>query len=262
MANQVTVNDIISMLEEMAPPQLAESWDNVGLMLGRRNKPVRRLLLALDMTQETVAQAIAKKADMLITHHPAIFHKLGRVTSDDWQQELLLQLAEQGIAVYSAHTNLDCVANGVNDVLVKRLRLLEDDVLDTENGLGRIGNVQVPGSLQDFAAFVKKTLKADYLVLGDAHKQVRKVAVCGGAGSDLIALALAQGADTLVTGDVKYHEAQRAVFSGLNIIDAGHQPTELPVLDDLADRLSLRFSDKNWNVAIQVATETLLLKHV
>ena len=119
MASVVTVNDIINLLDEMAPPELAESWDNVGLMLGRRNKPVRKLLLALDMTQETVAQAVVKKADMLITHHPAIFHKLGNVTDADWQQELLLQLAENGVAVYSAHTNLDCVANGVNSVLAK-----------------------------------------------------------------------------------------------------------------------------------------------
>ena len=122
--------------------------------------------------------------------------------------------------------------------------------------------MQQPQSLQDFAVFVKKALHADYVTVGDAHRQVRKVAVCGGAGADLIGLALAQGADTLVTGDVKYHEAQQAVFSGLNIIDAGHQPTELPVLDDLADRLSLRFSDKHWNVDIKVAGETLLLKHI
>ena len=262
MASVVTVNDIINLLEEMAPPELAESWDNVGLMLGRRNKPVRKLLLALDMTQETVTQALAKKADMLITHHPVIFHKLGNVTDADWQQELLLQLAENGVAVYSAHTNLDCVANGVNSVLAKRLRLLEPDVLDTVSGLGRIGELEKPAKLQDFALFIKKALQADYLTVGDAGRKVRRVAVCGGAGADLIGLALAQGADTLVTGDVKYHEAQQAVFSGLNIIDAGHQPTELPVLDDLADRLSLRFTEKHWDVAIQVAHETLLLKHI
>ena len=258
MASVVTVNDIINLLEEMAPPELAESWDNVGLMLGRRNKPVRKLLLALDMTQETVTQALAKKADMLITHHPAIFH----MTDADWQQELLLQLAENGVAVYSAHTNLDCVANGVNSVLAKRLRLLEPDVLDTVSGLGRIGELEKPAKLQDFALFIKKALQADYLTIGDAGRKVRRVAVCGGAGADLIGLALAQGADTLVTGDVKYHEAQQAVFSGLNIIDAGHQPTELPVLDDLADRLSLRFTEKHWDLAIQVARETLLLKHI
>lgn len=247
--NTVTIGELAELLDEMIPLQLAESWDNVGLMLGRRNKPVKRILLALDMTQEVVAQAIAKKADMLLTHHPAIFRKLSNVTDADWQQELLLQLAEHGIAVYSAHTNLDCVANGVNAVLSRRLRLQDDDVLDASNGLGRIGFLAEPQSLQSFAQQVKKVLNADYVTVGDA-------------GSDLLELALAQGADTLVTGDVKYHEAQRAVFSGLNIIDAGHQPTELPVLDDLADRLSLRFSEDNWDIVVNVASESLLLKHI
>lgn len=260
--NMATVGEIEALLNEMIPPRLAEDWDNVGLMLGRRNKSVKRILLALDMTAETVEQAIAKKADLLVTHHPAIFRKLANVTDNDWQQELLLRLAEHGIAVYSAHTNLDCAANGVNAVLSKRLRLTDDDVLDASNGLGRIGVLAEPQTLKSFAGFVKKALNADYVVLGDAGKRVQRVAVCGGAGSDLISLALAQGADTLVTGDVKYHEAQRAVFSGLNIIDAGHQATELPVLDDLADRLSLRFSEENLNVVVNVAKETLLLKAV
>lgn len=261
MKTQVTVSDMVKLLEEIAPPELAEDWDNVGLMLGRCGKPVRRLLLALDMTGETAAQAIAYRADMLVTHHPAIFRKLGRITDADWQQKLLLQLAENGVAVYSAHTNLDCVAQGVNDSLVKRLHLADDDVLDSGTGLGRIGSVE-PRSLNEFAAFVKKALRADYVAVGDAGRPVRRVAVCGGAGADLAAVALAKGADTLVTGDVKYHSAQQAVFSGLNIIDAGHQATEWPVLEDLADRLSLRLSEKNWNVVLKVAQETLLLRHV
>jgi dinuclear metal center YbgI/SA1388 family protein len=260
MKRQVTVDDIVSLLEEMAPPHLAESWDNVGLMLGRRTQPVHRVLLALDMTQETVDQAINGKADLLVTHHPAIFKPLGRVTSDDWQQELLLQLAEHGIAVFSAHTNLDCVSGGVNDCLVKCLGITDEDVLDAESGLGRIGYVPEQ-ALESFAVFVKQALNADYVAVGDAGRTVRKVAVCGGAGSDFIAEALRQHADTLVTGDVKYHDAQRAVFGGLNIIDAGHQATELPVLEKQADRLSLRFTEKNWNVNLRVAKEALLLKH-
>lgn len=96
-------------------------------------------------------------------------------------------------------------------------------MLDTVSGLGRIGELEQPSKLHDFAVFVKKALQSDYLTIGDAGRKVKRVAVCGGAGADLIGLALAQGADTLVTGDVKYHEAQQAVFSGLNIIDAGHQ---------------------------------------
>lgn len=257
----VNVADIIKIMEEIAPPAMAEEWDNVGLMLGRRCKAVKKLLLALDITGEVVQQAIAQKADMIITHHPLIFRGLKRVTDNEWQQELLLTLAEKGIAVYSAHTNLDCVSSGVNDVLAKKLHLDSVDVLDSDNGLGRIGIVPAC-SLQEFAAMVKKVLRADYVAVGDAGKQVHKVAVCGGAGSDLISLALLCGADTLITGDIKYHEAQQAVFSGLNVIDAGHQPTELPVMDDLADRLSQRFAQRNMNVVVNVASETLLLKHI
>lgn len=257
----VNVADIIKIMEEIAPPAMAEDWDNVGLMLGRRCKAVKKLLLALDITGEVVQQAIAQKADMIITHHPLILRGLKRVTDSEWQQELLLTLAEKGIAVYSAHTNLDCVSSGVNDVLAKKLHLDSVDVLDSDNGLGRIGIVPAC-SLHEFAAMVKKVLRADYVVVGDAGKQVHKVAVCGGAGSDLISLALLCGADTLVTGDIKYHEAQQAVFSGLNVIDAGHQPTELPVMDDLADRLSQRFAQRNMNVVVNVASENLLLKHI
>jgi dinuclear metal center YbgI/SA1388 family protein len=256
-----TVNDLVELLEELMPSNLAEDWDNVGLMVGRKGKTVKRILLALDLSKEVVEQAIAQKIDMIITHHPAIFKKLKRVVDNDWQQDLLLTLMENGIAVYSAHTNLDCVSTGVNDVLAKLLKLEDADILDDSNGLGRIGCVEKM-TLTDYAQFVKTALKADYVIVGDAGKQVHKVAVCGGAGSDLIDLALAKGADTLVTGDVKYHSAQQAVFSGLNIIDAGHQPTELPVLDKLADRLSMRLVERDMDVVVNVARETLLLRHV
>ena len=256
-----TVNDLVELLEELMPSNLAEDWDNVGLMLGRKGKIVKKILLALDLSKEVVEQAVAQKIDLIITHHPAIFKKLKRVVDNDWQQDLLLTLAENGIAVYSAHTNLDCVSTGVNDVLAKFLKLENTEVLDDSNGLGRIGVVEET-SLMEYAQVVKTALKADYVVVGDAGKQVHKVAVCGGAGSDLIDLALAKGADTLVTGDVKYHSAQQAVFSGLNIIDAGHQPTELPVLEKLADRLSLRFVERDMDVVVNVARETLILRHV
>lgn len=258
MAN---LEDVVRLLSEMIPPELAEDWDNVGLMLGRNNKQVKRVLLALDLTQETVKQAIDKRADLIITHHPAIFRKLSRITDKNWQQELLLECAEHGIAVYSAHTNLDCVSGGVNDALVKALNITDDEILDNESGLGRIGFVKKQ-SVDELAAFVKKALKADYVAVGSAGKRVHKVAVCGGAGSDLIGIALAKGADTLITGDVKYHSAQEAVFNGMNIIDAGHQPTELPVLEVLADRLALRFAERSWHIDIRIASESLLLKHM
>ena len=256
-----TISDIVKILEELVPPELAEDWDNVGLMIGRKNHPVKKIMFALDFTKEVLEQAIKQNADLIITHHPAIFKKLAAIRDDEWQSNLLLAAAEHGIAVYSAHTNLDCVGTGVNHVLARRFMLEDVDVLDESNGLGRIGTTQTT-SLEDFAAFVKKRLKANYVVVGDAGRKVHRVAVCGGAGSDLIDLALAKGADTLVTGDVKYHSAQRAVFSGLNILDAGHQSTELPVLDQFADRLSAYLVNAEYDVMVTIARETLLLRQI
>lgn len=258
MAN---LEEVEKLLGEMIPVSLAEDWDNVGLMLGRSNKQIKRVLLALDLTRETAKQAIEMRADLIITHHPAIFRKLSQITDKHWQQDILLQLAEHGIAVYSAHTNLDCVSGGVNDALVKALNITDDEILDSESGLGRIGFVK-PQPIEDLALFVKKALKADYVAVGNAGRRAHKVAVCGGAGSDLISIALAKGADTLITGDVKYHCAQEAVFNCMNVIDAGHQPTELPVLEVLADRLALRFAERSWHIDIRIATEALLLKHM
>lgn len=257
----ITLNDIIKLMEKIAPPALAEDWDNVGLMLGRRDKEVRKILLALDMTKQSVDQAIAQKVDLIITHHPAVFKKLNSLTDAVWQQELLLSLAENSIAIYSAHTNFDIVNGGVNESLAKKLQLTNVSVLDDNSGLGRIGEIE-EFNLDDFAAFVKQQLCAEYVVVCNAGRTVQKVAICGGAGADFIHQALAKGADTLVTGDVKYHSAQEAVFSGLNVIDAGHQSTELPAMQDLKDRLDVYCQKQNWEIEIFLAKEDMLLKAI
>lgn len=258
---RVTLNDIVVSMEQIAPPALAEEWDNVGLMLGRRDKEVKKILLALDMTKQSVDQAIAQKVDLIITHHSAIFRKLNCLTDSVWQQELLLTLAENGIAIYSAHTNFDIVNGGVNESLAQRLQLNNVTVLDDNSGLGRVGEV-AETDLQAFAIFVKQQLQADYVVVGNAGKTVKRVAICGGAGVDFIQQALAKGADTLVTGDVKYHSAQEAVFSGLNIVDAGHQTTELPAMQDLKDRLEVYCQEHNWELEIILAKEDLILRAI
>lgn len=256
-----TVDDIVKLLENEIPVDAAEEWDNVGLMLGRRNGCVKNIILALDFTEDVLEQALAKKAEFILTHHPAIFKKLASVTDGDWQQELLLRAAEHGIAVYSAHTNLDSVGNGVNYSLSKNLKLTDVDVLDDTSGIGVIGTLKAK-NLDVLAAYVKQVLQAPYVIVGNAGKKVERVAVCGGSGSEFIRQALAKGADTFVTGDVKYHDAQRAIFNGLNIIDAGHQATEFPVLDDLADRLSECFSGRGWNVNVFVSKEAYLLRSI
>jgi len=248
-------------MEEFAPTSLAMDWDNVGLMLGKTDREVKRVLMALDLTQEVVDQAIAQDVQMIITHHPAIFKKLPCLTDTNWQQSLILTLAENKIAVYSAHTNLDCAVEGVNDVLANKLELLNIKTLEDESGLGREGEVTAC-ELAGFAKIVKEKLAADYVTYAEGGKMVQHVAVCGGAGGDLVNLCLTKGIDTLVTGDIKYHTAQDAVFQGLNIIDAGHQATERIAIEYLRARMEQYSTLNNLGLEFLLAKESLILKHV
>ncbi len=261
---RATVKNVVKVLDELARLSLALAWDNVGLLAGREDKEVKVMLMALDFSAEVLEQAIRAKADLIVTHHPAIFKPLKTLTADNWKTELLLRAIEHGIAVYSAHTNLDLALGGVNDVLADCLGLKNVEDLEGEDssvtGIGRIGLSEKPMDLYQFAAQVKKDLGLDHVLIASAGKMVKKVAVCGGSGMDFVDAVIFSGADTFVTGDVKYHEAQDAVGKGLNIIDAGHQGTELPVINMWADRLALHFSKKEYDIKVLVAKESRLMK--
>ncbi len=261
-----TVSDIVKIMDSIAPQELAEEWDNVGLLVGRGGAVVSKLLLALDASPGVVQQAIDKRAQMIITHHPVIFDPVKKMTDKIWQHRLLLDCVENKIAVYSAHTSLDSVLGGVNDVLSARLGIEHTEVLIPNAcdgaGLGRIGNVKTSMSLPEFAEKVKTVLKLEKVAVGDAGKKVNKVALCGGAGAEFVKAALTAGADTFVTGDVKYHAVQDAVFGGMNIIDATHQGTELPVVNMLADSLALRLGAGGFVTQVLVAEEKLLLQYL
>lgn len=261
---EATVNDIIKVMDGIAPPNLAEPWDNVGLLVGRSSNTVKKLMVALDVSPEVVEQAVEHKVQMLVTHHPVIFDPIKKMTDRSWQHKLLLDCAENKIAVYSAHTSLDSVLGGVNDVLAEKIGLLHTEVLvpaaGGEAGLGRVGCLHEPMTLQEFSEKIKTVLKLDNIIAGDAGRRVSKVAVCGGAGAEFIDEALAAGADTFVTGDVKYHTAKNAVYSGLNIIDATHQGTELPMINTLADRIALRLTSSGFNAQVLVAKESKILQ--
>lgn len=259
-----TVNDIVKIMDSIAPRNLAEEWDNAGFLIGRGNSSVKKIMVALDVSPEVVQQAVGQKADMLITHHPPIFKPLKNICDSSWQSDLLLKCIENGIAVYSAHTSLDSVLGGVNDVLAEKLGLEKTVSLvkndDNCGALGRVGYLPHKMEFEKFAQIVKEVLGLSFVTGISAGKTVYKVALCGGAGIDFIAEALEQGADTYVTGDIKYHEAQNAVFSGLNLIDATHQGTELPVVVVLADKLSLRLAAAGFAAQVLTARETLLFK--
>ena len=184
---EATVNDIIKVMDGIAPPNLAEPWDNVGLLVGRSSNTVKKLMVALDVSPEVVEQAVEHKVQMLVTHHPVIFDPIKKMTDRSWQHKLLLDCAENKIAVYSAHTSLDSVLGGVNDVLAEKIGLLHTEVLvpaaGGEAGLGRVGCLHEPMTLQEFSEKIKTVLKLDNIIAGDAGRRVSKVSVCGGAGA-------------------------------------------------------------------------------
>ena len=259
----ISVKNIAGIISEMAPARLAEDWDNVGLQVGRSEKEVRIILCALDFSKEVLEQAVQLHADIIVTHHPAIFRGIKHLTDSDWRTALLLEAARKDIAVYSAHTNLDSVAGGVNDVLANLLELENVEGLSGEDeleGIGRIGNLKETLELNDFAERIKTALKMEHVTVVPAGRPVRKVAVCGGSGMDFLDFAVKAGADTYVTGDVKYHDAQEAQGKHINLIDATHQGTEQPVVNELADRLALRLSREGYTAKVLVAKETKLMQ--
>ena len=262
----ITVRDVESFLYTWAPAGLAASWDNVGLLVGDPVREVKKILTTLDIPESVVEEAVQTGADLIVSHHPVIFDPIKKMTDRSWQHKLLLDCAENKIAVYSAHTSLDSVLGGVNDVLAEKIGLLHTEVLvpaaGGEAGLGRVGCLHEPMTLQEFSEKIKTVLKLDNIIAGDAGRRVSKVAVCGGAGAEFIDEALAAGADTFVTGDVKYHTAQNAVYSGLNIIDATHQGTELPMINTLADRIALRLTSGGFNAQVLVAKESKILQYL
>ena len=263
---KTTVADICWTMNEIAPISLAEAWDNPGLLLGKTDATVKKIMLALDLTPEVAEQAIEGKVDMIITHHPLYFNLPKTLAVTDTKMECVYELIKNDIAVYAAHTNLDAAVGGVNDVLAEILGLTEVVAIERpecpEQGLGRIGVLAEPLTMEVFTENVKSALAADGVAFVDAGKPVYKVAVVGGAGSDFIAAALDAGADTFVTGDLKYHVAQKALDQGINVIDAGHQFTEMPVVTKLEQVLSAWIEETKRTIEIVVAEEEQVLRHL
>lgn len=235
--------DIIDIIEKLAPKKLAEEWDNPGLLVGSPQQEVTGILVCLDVSVPVVEEAIRLGANMIVSHHPMIFKGIRHVRTDLYTGKLLQLLLSHNIAAYAAHTNLDIAEGGVNDVLAKAVGLerLEAFVItDAEKNasLGRIGYLPSPKTFDEFTQMVKDGLHINSLrVVRGKEGPVKKVALCSGAGAEFIAKAAFKGADVYLTGDVKYHDAQKAVEQDINLIDAGHFATEFPVVEVLAEYL-------------------------
>jgi len=363
MAKQKTacLADIIGFLNRLCPPDLAEDWDNVGLQVGDPAAKIDKILVCLDPEEIAIEEANNQGAQLVVSHHPLIFKPIKRLSPTDMTGRVLFQAIRQGIAVVSAHTNLDRAADGLNDWLAERLGVQEATPLEapesghftklvvyvplghevevrdaifaagagnigaydhvsfsgrgvgtfrgdqgtqpfigtpgtiesTEEvrlemivptsqinksvarmlkahpyeevaydlvplanrrfdvGLGRVGLLEKPISLQQFAEQVKAALHLSSVkIVGDLEQKVSRVAVCGGTGMSLFSAAVRHGADCLVTADIKFHEAQRARAEGIALIDAGHFATEQIMVIELSKRLRKVLSEQQFGVEV------------
>lgn len=357
--------DIIGLLNRLCPPDLAEDWDNVGLQVGDPKAKIEKILVCLDAEDIAIEEAHKSGAQLVISHHPLIFKPLKRLSPIDMTGRVLFQAIKQDIAVVSAHTNLDRAADGLNDWLATRLKIIETTPLESpiagnfyklvvfvprgheeevrdailasgagrigaydrvsfssqgvgtfrgdqethafigtpgelvateevrmeiivpapllnkavsrmlkahpyeevaydlislanarsDVGLGRIGRLGEAVSFQQFAEQVKEALGlASLKIVGDLGQKISRVAVCGGTGMSMFSAAARQGADCLVTADIKFHEAQRAKAEGVTLIDAGHFATEQIMVQELSTRLRKVLSQQN--LAIEVIEMT------
>lgn len=225
------LTEIVSVLDRHAPFSSALSFDNAGILCGDPEREIRRILLAMDVTYAVIDEAEARNADLILTHHPALFAPKKKFSPAD----RVYRLIEKKIAAIAAHTNLDLAPGGVNDVLARAIGLTDISVWEGEPDLiGRIGSLPCPVPLRAFAASVRDRLHANHLRFADGGHPVSRVALCSGAGGEQWEDLIGSGIDTLVTGEAKYHHFLEAGQAGINLIEAGHYATEvivLPVLE-------------------------------
>ncbi|MBQ2990323.1 MAG: Nif3-like dinuclear metal center hexameric protein [Clostridia bacterium] len=241
-----TVADIERLVGEIAPYELAEEWDNVGLLLGRAGNAVTRVLVALDLTAETAAEAAALGAQALVTHHPVMMSARRRLTDADREGRLMLKLAESGVAHIAAHTNFDSAPGGVNDTL---MRLMGAENVRGE-GCVRAGDLAPGTTLGMLAERARRKLHTVVRVYGSEEKPVHVLGCCSGAGSSEIGVAAALGADCFITGEVKHHLALDAVDAGIGVLEAGHYETENPACEVLASALQNACDRLQYNVTV------------
>ena len=235
----MTVYDIFEFINGFAPFENAEAWDNSGLLIGNGASEVKTVFVALDVTPAVARQAQARGADLIVSHHPVIFHPMRRI-SFNCAQTLLLRA---GISVISAHTNLDKAPGGVNDILCETLGLpFEKLPPESANGFLNVCVCEPRLSAADFAALAGRSLDARVSFL-DIGGGVSKAAVCAGAGGDFLDEAALYGCDAYLTGEASHHDFLYAAALGITLFAAGHYETEFPAVTALCARLQSAFPD-------------------
>lgn len=236
-------DEMIQAIESVAPAYLQEGWDNSGIQIAVNDNVISRVLTALELTEDVIQESIDEDVDMIITHHPLIFGGIKTVDFRDMTGSYILKLIEAGISVYSSHTPFDKIEGGNNDYLAELIGLRDiSGFTDGENVemIGRVGMLPYPVTLEDMVEIIaeKLDLEAEQIrFVGYPQQMISTVGMCTGAGADLMDLAAANGCQLFITGDLKYHDAQKAKAKGIAVIDAGHYGTEKSFADNFAGKL-------------------------
>lgn len=262
-------SDFINRYEAYCPQDLSEEGDVRGLQIGTLNKEVKRVLVALDIREQTVAEAIEKGVDLILVKHAPIFRPIKDLVAERSQNQIYIDLIKHDIAVYVSHTNIDIVDDGLNDWFCDLLEITDTDYLSETapgHGIGRIGKI-VPQTFGEFAIKVKEVFDLDSLRLVtysvvDLERTIEKVAICGGSGQSLYKEAFAKGAQVYITGDIYYHTAQDMLSDGLLALDPGHH-IEVLFVEKLVKKFQDWKVEEGWEVeflASQISTNPF--KHI
>ena len=241
----LTVQNVYDFINARAPYDIQDPFDNSGLLVGDPAAEVHAVHFAMDLTQRVIDEALAARADLIVTHHPIMFSPIKHLVATDYESRLVLQLVRSGVAMISAHTNLDKAPGGIDDVLAERIGLSHV----TGEGYVRIGDLPHPMDAAELAAHVSRTLDTVVRPMGTG-RSITRVAVCSGAGGNEWPVAHGWGAQAFISGEIKHHDALAAVDAGLFCLEAGHHATEEPGIFALADALQNELNALQCNVHV------------
>lgn len=251
----VKIADIYHWIDKIAPFELAEEWDNVGLLVGSMENEVDSVLCALDLNEKVIDEAIEKNAQLIVTHHPVLFRGRKNLREDDPEGRMLCRLIRANIGLIAAHTNFDNAVPGVNDALAEKLGLTDVEVGESGMRTGTPGQK----TLGEFVSHAESVLGGPVRCYGEGDQVIHRVSVLGGAGGDFANLAKAACADVYLTGEISHHRAWDAYQAGLCSLEAGHAATELPAIKLLAEGLQNAANGVQCKVRIHIS-ETKLFR--
>lgn len=244
-------SDLTRQLDLLAPPEYACDWDNPGLLAGWSEKEVHRILVALDATDEVVAQAVREKADLLVTHHPLIFKPLKKVNDQDFVSRRILTMIQHGICYFAMHTNFDIAPGCMADLAAAQLGMNAEGPLEVTGeadgvpvGIGKIGSMAVSVTVEELARLVKERFGLPYVTvygMDQVQGPVTRIALSPGSGGSMIRHGLAKGAQVMITGDIGHHEGIDAAANQMAVIDAGHYGLEhifIPFMKEYLEELA------------------------